>query len=110
MEIEAKPSNAPIHVLPLVFASIGFMGFSLIAWAVIALLEAVGGYSPDPFFVFAPLIPLPAALIGTIRSWQSGRWAPFYIGLAVTLVLPVLLAFLLPGVVEPHPAGFDRMD
>jgi hypothetical protein len=81
--------------------SIPCMAISLFAWGVIAMLEAMGGYNPDPeIFVFVPLLPLPAALVGAIAAWRSGRWWPWYVGLVLTL-LPAVLAIVLAEQFDP---------
>lgn len=99
------PDPHSMPVIALVLSAIGTMGFSLFAWAVLTLLEAMGGYSPEPgALLFVPLLPLPAALVGAVASWRTKRYWPFYAGLAVSL-LPIALAFLLPPLFDPGLGG-----
>jgi hypothetical protein len=96
-------------LIAFVLSAIGTMGLSLFAWAILALFEAMGGYSPKPgVLLFVPLLPLPAAIIGAVASWRTKRYWPFYAGLAVSL-LPVALAFLLPPLFDPG-LGSGGMD
>jgi hypothetical protein len=85
----------------LILFSIPMMATSACAWGVIALLEAIGGYDPDPHLLFfVPLLPLPGALIGAIVAWRSGRWWPWWVGLTLTF-LPALLALVLAEPFDP---------
>jgi hypothetical protein len=87
--------------------SLPFMAISLFAWGVIATLEAIGGYSPDPkILLFVPLLPLPAALVGAIAAWRSGRWWPWYLGLVLTL-LPAVLAIVQAEQFDPGLGNGD---
>jgi hypothetical protein len=84
--------------LPVVIASIGFMGISFIAWAGVVLLEGLGGYSAfregDVLAWLVPLLALPGPVVGSLAAWSTKRWWPFFVGLIATL-LPALLAIVL---------------
>ncbi len=87
--------------------SIPCMAVSLLAWGAITVLELIGGYSPDPsILLYASLLPLPAAFVGAVAAWRSGRWWPWYVGLVLTL-LPALLALVLA---EPFDPGLGTRD
>jgi hypothetical protein len=99
--VENRPQTQSVA---LILASIGITLCSGLALAMVALLMALGGHRPldGTLGWILILIPLPSAIIGSGASLATGRWWPFFVGLALTC-LPVILAILLA---EPVP-GFE---
>lgn len=93
--------------MALVLASVGITLCSGLALALVSLLMAIGGSHPvgGTLGWIIVLLPLPGAIVGSVASVATGRWWPFWVGLALTC-LPVVLTILLA---EPGH-GFQEMD
>jgi hypothetical protein len=95
--------------LPLILFAAGIMVCSaLVLGLVTILLGLSGGYDPDSRgLAYVSALPLPCAPIGAVASWRSGRWWPWYVGLVLTFVLPILLAIFLAASLDP---GFGNRE
>ena len=93
--------------MALVLASVGITLCSGLALALVSLLMAMGVRIPVAGTLgwILVLLPLPGAIAGSVASFATGRWWPFWVGLTLTC-LPVVLAILLA---EPGH-GFQEMD
>ena len=100
--MEDGPGNGPQTgpSVALVLASVGITLCSGLALALVSLLMAIGGAHPRAGTIgwILILLPLPGAIAGSVASFATGRWWPFWVGLTLTC-LPVILAILLaePG-------------
>ncbi len=107
--LENGPGKGPqSQSVALVLASIGITLCSGLALTIVALLMAMGGSRPIAGTLgwIVVLLPLPGAIAGSVASFASGRWWPFWVGLTLTC-LPVFLAILLAEPGAGAGAGMD---
>ncbi|HWB68761.1 MAG TPA: hypothetical protein VG518_02175 [Solirubrobacterales bacterium] len=87
--IRAAPSALLLALPAAVLSTV-----AAIAWVLLAL-EAFFAAPWDPQWLFCGLA-LPSATIGSVATYTTRRWWPFFLGLAITLI-PLVLFAILPG-------------
>lgn len=104
-EASAGKRPAPNGIL-LGLSAFAVTGVAGIAWLLIALGTLLSDWRWDDGWIYSGLA-LPAATIGAVIAYSSGRHRYFWIGLAITLI-PLLIYVVLAANEPPPPAeGWD---